>query len=132
MAFLRQLIALLKSRPDTPFVGQPKPSSLARHFPWDIAYFIEFYKPKLGEHHAEFLTALIAALNDRAKLPELNSSISGRNNPRPTRHSLARSVAVPAGLLVRVKTLPTFPRLATNRRQRPLWLDQGLALSGKG
>lgn len=41
--------------------------------PWDIAYFIEFLKPKLGEHPAEFLTALVAALNDRAKLSALDS-----------------------------------------------------------
>ena len=39
--------------------------------PWDNAYFIEFLKPKLGEHPAEFLTALVAALNDRANLPDL-------------------------------------------------------------
>ena len=40
--------------------------------PWDIAYFIEFLKPKLGEHNAEFLTALVAALNDRTKLSALD------------------------------------------------------------
>jgi hypothetical protein len=30
-------------------------------------------KPKLGEHHAEFLTALVAALNHGAQLPTLSS-----------------------------------------------------------
>ena len=39
--------------------------------PWDIACFIESLKPKLGEHNADFLTALVTALNDRAKLSDL-------------------------------------------------------------
>jgi len=47
--------------------------------PWDIAYFIEFLKPKLGEHHAEFLTVLVAALNDRTKLSALDSFPEWRN-----------------------------------------------------
>jgi hypothetical protein len=47
--------------------------------PWDIAYFIEFLKPILGEHPAEFLTALIAALNDRTKLSALESFPEWRN-----------------------------------------------------
>ena len=89
IAFLRHLIALLESQPDTPFLGQLKtlltgpelPVASDVAVPWDIAYFIEFLKPKLGEHHldkldalrpAEFLTALVAALNDRAKLPDLD------------------------------------------------------------
>ena len=33
---------------------------------------IEFLNPKLTQHHAELLTALVAALNDRAKLPNLD------------------------------------------------------------
>ena len=49
--------------------------------PWDIAYFIEFLKPKLGEHHAEFLAALIAALNGRPKLFALDSFPEWRNQP---------------------------------------------------
>lgn len=49
--------------------------------PWDIAYFIEFLKPKLGEHSAEFLTALIAALNDRTKSSALDSFPEWRNQP---------------------------------------------------
>ncbi len=80
IAFLRHLIALLESQPDTPFLGQLKafltgpelPVASDVVVPWDIAYFIEFLKPKLGEHPAEFLTALIAALNERAKVPDLN------------------------------------------------------------
>ena len=39
--------------------------------PWDITYFIAYLKPKLGEPNVEFLTALVAAMNDRAKLSEL-------------------------------------------------------------
>ena len=81
IAFLRHLIALLESQPDTPFLGQLKtlltgpelPVASDVAVPWDIAYFIEFLKPKLGEHNAEFLTALVAALNDRTKLSALDS-----------------------------------------------------------
>ena len=43
--------------------------------PWDIAYFIAHLNAQLGAHkdsNAEFLTALVAALNDRAKLPDLD------------------------------------------------------------
>jgi len=80
IAFLRQLIALLESQPDRPFLGQIKtlltgpelPVARDVAVPWDIAYFIEFLKSKLGEHVAEFLTALVAALNDRAKLSALD------------------------------------------------------------
>jgi hypothetical protein len=49
--------------------------------PWDIAYFIEFLKPRLGEHNAAFLTALVAALNDRAKLPDLDRFPEWRDQP---------------------------------------------------
>ena len=49
--------------------------------PWDIGYFIEFLKPKLGEHNAEFLTALVAALNDRTKLSALAPFPEWRNQP---------------------------------------------------
>jgi hypothetical protein len=49
--------------------------------PWDIGYFIEFLKPKLGEHNAEFLTALVAALNDRTKLSALDPFPEWRNQP---------------------------------------------------
>ncbi len=49
--------------------------------PRDITYFIEFLKPKLGKHHAEFLTALVAALNDRAKLPDLEHFSEWKNQP---------------------------------------------------
>jgi hypothetical protein len=41
----------------------------------------EFLKPKLGEHSAECRTALIAALNDRAQLPALDSFPEWRNQP---------------------------------------------------
>jgi hypothetical protein len=63
--FLGQLKTLLAGP------GLPVASDVA--VPWDIAYFIEFLKPKLDEHNAEFLTALVAALNDRTKLSALDS-----------------------------------------------------------
>ena len=89
IAFLRHLIALLESQPDTPFLGQLKtlltgpelPVTSDITVPWDIAYFIAFLKPKLGEHHAEFLTALVAAMNDRTKLSALDSLPEWRNQP---------------------------------------------------
>ena len=89
IAFLRHLIALLESQPDTPFLGQLKtlltgpelPVASDVAVPWDIAYFIEFLKPKLGEHHAEFLTALVAALDNRTKLSALDSFPEWRNQP---------------------------------------------------
>lgn len=89
IAFLRHLIALLDSQPDTPFLGQLKtfltgpelPVTSLVVVPWGIVYFIEFLRPKLGEHRAEFLTALVAALNDRAKVPELEQVSEWKNQP---------------------------------------------------
>ncbi len=80
IAFLRHLIALLDSEPDTPFFGQLKtfltgpelPVTSDVAVPWDIAYIIEFKKARLGEHHSEFLTALVAALNVRTSLRDLD------------------------------------------------------------
>jgi|GEM_PF-3688978 hypothetical protein len=98
IAFLRHLIALLESQPDTPFLGQLKalltgpelPVASGVAVPWDIAYFIEFLKPKLGEQHAAFLTTLVAALNDRTKVADLEHFPEWKNqtpvpldDPRP-------------------------------------------------
>ena len=53
--------------------------------PWDIAYFIGHLNAQLGAHKdelkAEFLTALAAALNDRAKLPDLDRFPEWRAQP---------------------------------------------------
>jgi hypothetical protein len=81
IVFPLHLIALLESQADTPFLGQIKalligpelPAAGGVAVPWDIAYFIEFLKPKLGERNAEFLIALAAALNDRAQISILDS-----------------------------------------------------------
>ena len=89
LAFLRHLIALLESQPDTPFLGQLKtlltgpelPVASDVAVPWDIAYFLDFPNPKLGAPNAEFLTALVAALNDRAKLPDLDRFPEWRAQP---------------------------------------------------
>ena len=89
IAFLRHLIALLESQPATPFLGQLKtlltgpelPVAGDVAVPWDIACFIGFLKPKLGEHHAEFLTALIAAINDRTKLSAIENFSEWHNQP---------------------------------------------------
>jgi tetratricopeptide (TPR) repeat protein len=79
IAFLRYVIALLENQPDTPFLGQVKtlltgselPVASDVAVPWDIAYFIEYLRSKLNEHNAQFLTAVVAAMNDRAKLSDI-------------------------------------------------------------
>jgi len=87
IVFLRHLTALLERQRDAPFLGQLKtllngaelPVASDVVVPWDIAYFIEFLKPKLGDHSTAFLTALVAALNDRAKLSDLDQFPEWRN-----------------------------------------------------
>lgn len=89
LAFLRHLIALLESQADTPFLGQLKtlltgpqlPVASDVAVPWDIAYFIGHLNAQLGAPNAEVLTALIAALNDRAKLPDLDRFPEWRGQP---------------------------------------------------
>ena len=79
IAFLRHLIALLESQPNTPFLGQLKtlltgptlPVASDVAVPWDITYFIEHLRFKLPSGSTDFLTALVAVLNDRTKLSEL-------------------------------------------------------------
>jgi len=76
VAFLRYPIALLDSESAPTFLGQfktlltgpelPVASDVA--VPWDIAYFIEFLKPKLGENSTEFITAL----NDHTQVSKLD------------------------------------------------------------
>ncbi|MCX6879825.1 MAG: hypothetical protein NTW21_39375 [Verrucomicrobia bacterium] len=81
--------AVIDRRYNTPFPGQLKtlltgpelPVASDVAVPWDIDYFIEFLKPKLGEHNAEFLTALVAAMNDRAQLSALDSFPEWREQP---------------------------------------------------
>jgi tetratricopeptide (TPR) repeat protein len=80
IAFLRHIIALLEAQPNTPFLGQVKalltgpelPIANDIAVPWDIEYFIEYLHPRLEPGMAEFLIALVAALNDRAKLSDLD------------------------------------------------------------
>jgi len=89
VAFLRHLIALLKSQTNTPFLGQLKtllagpelPVAADVAVPWDMGYFIEYLSPKLPPGSAEFLAALVAAQNDRAKLPDLDRFPEWRDQP---------------------------------------------------
>ena len=79
--FVRLTLALLESEPIGQYVGQlrtlaalPEPADHANvTATWGIAHFIEFLKPKLGEHEASFLVALAAAMNDRHKLLALDA-----------------------------------------------------------
>jgi len=73
IAFLGQFKTLL--------TGPELPVASDVAVPWDIAYFIEFLKRKLGEHDAEFLTALVAALNDRGKITALDQFPEWRKQP---------------------------------------------------
>ena len=89
IAFLRHVIALLESQPDTPFLGQlktlltgpelPVLSDIA--VPWDVAYFIEFLNSKIEIQESKFLTALVAALNDRNQLSALDLFSEWRGQP---------------------------------------------------
>jgi len=89
IAFLRHLIALLESQLDTPFLGQLKtlltgpelPVASDVAVPWDIAYFIQHLRPQLPPASADFLTTFVAALNDRAKLPELEQFAEWKHQP---------------------------------------------------
>jgi hypothetical protein len=71
------------------FIGQLKtllaPGSLPDHADvvkvWDIVCFIEHLRPQLPPNYADFLTALVAAMNDRAKLPDLEGFSEWRNQP---------------------------------------------------
>jgi len=71
--FLGQLKTLLTG-PELPVAGDVA-------VPWDIAYFIGHLRPKLPPGSADFLTALVAALNDRAKLPDLGRFAEWKNQP---------------------------------------------------
>lgn len=87
--FVRLTVALLESKPIGQFVGQlrtlaamPEPADYANVIAtWDIADFIEFLKPKLGEHDSSFLATLVAAMNDRTKLSVLESFHEWHNQP---------------------------------------------------
>ncbi len=87
IAFLRKVIAMLEEQPITPFLGQLKtlitgpelPVSPEVAVPWDIAYFIEHLRPKLQPGSAEFLTAVLAALDERKKLADLDRFPEWRN-----------------------------------------------------
>ena len=54
--------------------------------PWDIAYFIEFLNDRIQKsgdrsQNAEFLTALVAALNERTELSALDQFPEWREQP---------------------------------------------------
>ena len=49
--------------------------------PWDIAYLIGHLNAQLGTSNSELLTALVAALNDRANISELEKFPEWRNQP---------------------------------------------------
>ena len=89
IAFQAHVIALLETRPRTLFLGQLKtlltgpelPVSKDIAVPLDITYFFEYLRPQLHSGSTDFLTALVAAINDRANLPALDSFPEWRDQP---------------------------------------------------
>ena len=87
VAFLAHLLALLESQTNTPFLGQLKallsgpglPVAQDVAVPWDNAYFIEKLRSQLPPGCVDFLTVLVAALNDRAKVANLDRFPEWRN-----------------------------------------------------
>jgi hypothetical protein len=83
------MIALLESKNSTPFIGKLKTLLAVDPLPdhadvarvWDIAYFIEYLRPKLPPDQVEFLMALAEAMNDPTKLPELDKFPLWRDTP---------------------------------------------------
>jgi tetratricopeptide (TPR) repeat protein len=89
IAFLACVVSLLEPRAKTPFLGQLKtflagpelPVTSDVSVPWDVAYFVEHLRPLLPSGSAGFLIALVAAMNDRANLPALDSFPEWLNQP---------------------------------------------------
>jgi tetratricopeptide (TPR) repeat protein len=87
--FIQYMIALLESKNSTPFIGKLKTLLAVDPLPdhadvarvWDIAYFIEYLRPKLPPDQVEFLMALAEAMNDPTKLPELDKFPLWRDTP---------------------------------------------------
>jgi hypothetical protein len=87
--FLRFIIALLESQSGDVFVGQlktlllgePLPQAPNVAVPWDIGYFVDFLRQKLPDAAIAFLTALVAALNDRDETAKLDGFELWRQQP---------------------------------------------------
>ncbi len=79
--FMRLSAAFLESQPYGVYVGQLKTLLAIDELPdhanvakvWDIDYYITYLCTKLSESEAEILTAIAAAMNDRAKVPALDT-----------------------------------------------------------
>jgi len=87
VAFLAYVITRLEASPGSLFLGQLKtlftgselPISSDIPVPWDIADFIGQLRSRLPEDSADFLRSLLAAVNDRSKLPDLDRFPEWRN-----------------------------------------------------
>jgi tetratricopeptide (TPR) repeat protein len=81
LLFVRLTVALLESQSSEQILGMLKTMVAWESMPdhaevvttWDMAYFIEYLRPKLPLGSAEFLTALAAALNDHDEVGKLDS-----------------------------------------------------------
>ena len=88
-SILAYALALLESRPVTTFLGQLKtlltgpelPVTKDIVVPWDIAYFFDHLRPQFPASSADFLTALVAAMNDRVNLATLGEFPEWRDHP---------------------------------------------------
>jgi tetratricopeptide (TPR) repeat protein len=81
IAFMREVAALLDNEPAGLYIDQLKTLLAVDPLPdhanvvktWDIDHFISYLRPKLTEEQTQFLSAVTAAMNDRAKLPALDT-----------------------------------------------------------
>jgi hypothetical protein len=86
---LAYISARLESQPGDLFLGQVKtlltgselPIAPGIAVPWDLGYFIDLLRFRLPDGAAEFLTAILAALNDRANVPALEAFSDWRDQP---------------------------------------------------
>jgi len=87
--FMRLVLCVRQSVSPAPYLGQLNtlltgPALTAKGnvaTQWDIAKPLEFLGEKLTSDHLDLLTALVAALNDRANLPALDAFSEWRNQP---------------------------------------------------
>jgi hypothetical protein len=77
---IRLTLALLESVPIGEYIGRLRTLAAVPELgdnadvnkTWDIGYFIEFLKPRIGDHHANLLMTVVAAINNRTKLAALD------------------------------------------------------------
>ena len=67
-----------------------------RRAPWDGAYLLDYLRPKLPPEAREFLAALLDAINDPGRAPELDRFPERRDTPPVPRDRHDRMAALPS------------------------------------